>query len=160
MAPRARAAEPARRGEGLDTAIVEHIVGYLLAVATAQTRQVFSDSIGAVHELRPVEFTLLMLLLANPGASPKQLGRALRMPAPNVTVLIVRMAARKLVERRRSSTDGRALEVNLTSGGAQLARQLHTTSLTMESALLQRLTPGESVLLRELLLKLAGGAAA
>ncbi len=62
--------------------LAEHIVGYLLAIATVQTRRVFQDRIGNPYELRPVEFTLVMLLLANPGASPKQLARALRMPAP------------------------------------------------------------------------------
>jgi len=150
-------------GEALDASLAEHIVGYLLAIATVQTRRVFADRIGTPYELKPVEFTLLMLLLANPGASPKQLARALRMPAPNVTVLVDRMAGRGLVERRRSSTDGRALEVLLTADGETMARRIHSISLTMESDLLQRFTPGERVMLRELLLRLGrpeAGAAA
>ena len=141
-------------GDALDASLAEHIVGYLVAIATVQTRRVFQDRIGTPYELRPVEFTLLMLLLANPGASPKQLARALRMPAPNVTVLVDRMAGRGLVERRRSSTDGRALEVLLTADGEAMARRIHSISLTMESELLQRFTPGERVMLRELLLRL------
>ena len=151
--------KPGKGEEPLDASLIEHVIGYQLAIATVRTRQVYHDRIGTPHELRPVEFTLLMLLLGNPGASPKQLGRALRLPAPNVTVLIDRMAGRGLVERRRSSTDGRALEVLLTADGEALARRTHAVSLTMESDLLARFTPGERVMLRELLARLGGGAA-
>jgi DNA-binding MarR family transcriptional regulator len=152
--------KPGKSDGPLDSSLIEHVVGYQLAIATVMTRQVYQERIGAPHELRPVEFTLLMLLLGNPGASPKQLGRALRLPAPNVTVLIDRMAGRGLVERRRSSTDGRALEVLLTADGETLARCTHAVSLTMESDLLGRFTPGERVMLRELLARLGDGAAA
>jgi DNA-binding MarR family transcriptional regulator len=74
-------------------------------------------------------------------------------------VLIDKMAARGLVERRRSSTDGRALDVLLTAEGEALARTAHGKSLSMEDGLLQRLSPGERVMLRELLVKFWGGAA-
>ncbi len=145
----------ARKGdEPLDAGHIEHVVGYLLAIASVTTREYYHQNIGRPYELRPVEFTLLMLLLGNPGASPKQLGRALRMPAPNVTVLLDRMVARGLVERRRSATDGRALEVRLTADGEAMARRTHDISATMEDSLLERFTPGERVLLRELLLRL------
>lgn len=158
-APRAKAA--ARKAdEGLDAGMIEHVVGYLLAIASVTVREAYHANIGRPHELRPVEFTLLMLLLGNPGASPKQIGRALRMPAPNVTVLLDRLVTRGLLERRRSATDGRALEVRLTADGEAMARRTHAISLTMEDGLLERFTPGERVLLRELLLKLGRGGAA
>jgi DNA-binding MarR family transcriptional regulator len=138
----------------LDTGGVSHLMGFLIAMAAAQTRAVFQESLGTPFELRTVEFTLLMLLLTNGSASPKQLSRTLDMPAPNVTVLVDRLAARGLVERRRSSTDGRALQVLLTADGQLLAKQAHGVSLSSEAALLKRLSPGEQAMLRELLLKL------
>jgi len=141
--------------EALDAGHAEHVVGYLLAIASVTMAEAFDDSIGRPFDLRRVEFTLLMLLLGNPGASPKQLGRALKMPAPNVTVLLDRMVARGLIERRRSATDGRALEVRLTAQGETTAKRTHQISLSMEHGLLERFTPGERVLLRELLLRLA-----
>lgn len=149
-----------RADEALDTGEISHVVGYLLAIASVTTREHYHASIGRPFDLRPVEFTLLMLLRGNPGASPKQLGRALRMPAPNVTALLDRMVARGLVERRRSATDGRALEVRLTADGEATAQRTHEISLSMEDPLLERFTPGERVLLRELLLRLGPGAAA
>lgn len=144
----------------LDTSAVDHLLGFLLALASARTRAVFLASIGQPFDLRTVEFTLLMLLLRNGGASPKQLSRTMDMPAPNMTVLIDRLVARGLVERRRSSTDRRGLRLLLTADGEALARRAHAASTGAETDLLERLSPGERVMLRELLLKFAVGAAA
>jgi DNA-binding MarR family transcriptional regulator len=146
-------------GERLDTSAVDNLFGFQLALAAAQTRKVFQRHVGEPFELRTVEFTLLMVLLRNVRVSPKQLARTLAMTAPAITVLIDKMAARGLVERRRSSTDGRALEVLLTTEGEALARNAHARSLAMEDGLMQRLSPGERVMLRELLVKFWGGAA-
>ena len=146
-------------GERLDTSAVDHLFGFQLAIAAAQTRKVYQRHVGEPFDLRTVEFTLLMVLLKNTRVSPKQLARALAMTAPAITVLIDKMAARGLVERRRSSTDGRALEVLLTPEGDALARTTHAKSLAMEDGLLQRLSPGERVMLRELLVKFWGAAA-
>lgn len=146
-----------KTADRLDTASVHHLMGYLLAMAAVQTRRAFQDSLGTPFDLRTVEFTLLMLLLANGSASPKQLARTLDMPAPNVTVLVDKLVARGLIERRRSSTDGRGLQVLLTADGMALARQAHAQSMSSEVELLQRLSPAEQAMLRELLLKLALG---
>jgi len=149
-----------KEGLTLDTRGLDPVIGFLLALADVPSRRVFQRHIGAPFELRPPEYSLLVLLLANPGAAPKQLGLALNMSPPNVTVLVDRLTARGLIERRRSPTDGRAQQVVLTAKGEPLARRVHEISLTMEEGLLSALSPGERVLLRELLVKLARGAAA
>jgi DNA-binding MarR family transcriptional regulator len=141
--------------EALDMSGVQHLLGFRLALAEVGTRRVFQNHIGTPFELRPVEFTLLMLLHANPGATPKRLAQALRLSPPNVTVLVDRLAGRDLVQRQRSPDDGRATIVQLTARGAELARRAHHASRTMEDGLLQALTPGERALLGELLQKLA-----
>jgi DNA-binding MarR family transcriptional regulator len=147
LAPAAEAA--------LDTSPVQHLLGFRLALAEVSTRRVFQRHIGTPFKLRPVEFTLLMLLRANPGATPKRLAQALHLSPPNVTVLVDRMAARALVERQRSPDDGRATILQLTPAGAELARRAQQASRSMEDGLLQALTPGERALLGELLHKLA-----
>ena len=144
----------------LDLSAMHHLAGFLIAMANLQARQVFQTHIGTPFELKAVEFTLLVLLQAHHGAAPKQLAQALNSPAPKLTVLVDRMVARGLVERRRSMTDGRALHVLLTAQGQELAQQVHAISLTMEDGMMQVLSPGERVMLRELLLKLRGVAAA
>lgn len=149
---------PAPAGR-LNLAAMQHLTGFLIAMVDAPARRVYQRYIGKPYELREVEFTLLVLLQANHGAAPKQLAQALNLPAPNVTVLLDKMVERGLVERRRSPSDGRALEVHLTDKGQTLALRVHEVSLTMEDSLLQPLSPAERAMLRELLIKLGRAAA-
>lgn len=152
-----RAADPAAPaiGDALDARGVEHLLGYLLAVAEVPTRRIFQRAIGEPHGLRPVEFTLLILLLDNGAASPKQIGPALRLPPPHVTTLLDRLAARGLLQRRRHPDDGRAVQVVLTDAGRALAQRAQAAAATMEAGLQAALSPSERMRLRTLLLKLA-----
>lgn len=143
----------------LDLSAMHHLTGFLVAMVDVPARRVFQRHIGKPHGLREVEFTLLVLLQANHGAAPKQLAQALNLPAPHVTVLLDKMVERGLVERRRSPSDGRALEVHLTHEGHSLALRVLEVSKTMEDSLLQPLSPAERAMLRELLIKLARPAA-
>jgi len=140
---------------GLDHAGLRHLLGYQLAQANLPSREVFSRHIGRPMKLRPVEFSMLMLLAHNPGASPKQLRQALAVSAPNLTVLLDRVEQRGWIQRQKSETDGRAQNVYLTQAGTELARRAYEASTTMESELLKRLSDGERAMLRELLAKVS-----
>jgi DNA-binding MarR family transcriptional regulator len=72
-----------------------------------------------------------------------------------VTGLVGALVERRLVARRRNATDGRAQDLLLTARGRELATRAHRLSLTMESAMLQALSPAEQAMLGELLGKLA-----
>lgn len=143
------------RDAELDPGFAGHLVGYLLALAEVNTRRAFQRRVGEPFELRPVEFTLLALLQANGCASAKQIGQALRLPAPHVTTLVDRLTERGLVERGRDPDDGRAVRIGLTAAGAALADRLHGVAATMEDDVLAVLEPAEQATLRRLLLKLA-----
>jgi len=145
----------ARSKAELDGRAVEHLLGYLLAIAEVPTRRAFQRHVGQPYDLRPVEFTLLMLLQTNTQASPKQIAAALRMPAPHVTTLVDRLAARDLIARQRHPHDGRAVRVVLTEAGQALAERLQAVSLTMEDGVQATLTGPERAQLKRLLLKLA-----
>ena len=149
----------AKGSDSLDPSAMRHLAGFLIAMADVPARRVFRHHIGQPFELRDVEFSLLVLLQANHGAAPKQLARSLNLPAPHVTLLLDRMVARGLVERRRSPSDGRALQVHLSAKGEDLAQRAHQVSLTMEDELLRVLSPAERAMLRELLIKVAGAQA-
>ncbi len=144
---------PAAARGGLDTAAMQHLLGYLLAMAAVGTQAVYEQHIGRRFELREVEFTLLVLLQANHGATPKQLATTLNLTPPKLTALLDRLTERGLVERRRSSSDGRARPLHLTPAGEALAARAHTASLAMEDALLAGLSAAERAMLRELLIK-------
>ena len=156
--PRGVNAKSVGRG-GIDAAAMQHLLGFLLAMAGTGTRRVFERHVGQPFELREVEFTLLVLLYANHGAAPKQLAQALNIAAPKLTLLLDKLMARGLLERRRSPSDGRALQLHLTPEGEQLAQRAHEVSQHMEDGLLHVLSPAERAMLRELLLKVGRVAA-
>ena len=143
----------------LDQGAMQHLMGYRLTLAEVASRRVFQRHIGTPFKLRPVEFTMLVLLLGNGSATPKQLALTLDMPPPNVTVLLDRLAERGLLQRERSDSDGRATIVRLTDKGAELAKRVQRLSTSMEAGLLAPLSAAERAMLAELLHKLAGSAA-
>jgi DNA-binding MarR family transcriptional regulator len=142
-------------GCGVDESCLDHLLGYGLAQASIPVRQVFVRHVGEPMGLRPVEFTILVLLAANPGATARQLAQALSLAAPNITILLDRLAERGFLERVRSEADRRAQHIHLTPAGADLARRAHAVSKTMEHEVLRDLTEAERAMLLELLQKVA-----
>ena len=141
----------------LDTRFLSHSFGYAIAQATVLTRRAFAAGIHEPTGLRPVEFSILMLLLANDGPSQKALVQTLHVPAPNLTPVLERMAERGLLRRARSPQDGRSQQVRLTAKGRKLAREAHERSLTMEDGILACLSARERKTLLSLLTRLAAG---
>lgn len=140
---------------GLDQSALAHVMGYNLAQADIPARKIFFKNIGQPLKLRPVEFTILLLLMSNKDVTQKQLCQTLAVTAPNVTILLDRMQERGLVTRVRNETDRRSQHILLTEEGSALARKAHETSLTMENEPLRHLSPAERAMLIELLQKVA-----
>lgn len=140
---------------GLDQSCLRHVLGYHLAQADIPVKKVFFKHIGEPLQLRPVEFTILMLVANNEDVTQKHLSQALSVSAPNITTLIDRLVERELVIRVRSETDRRSQYIRLTRKGAALARKAHEVSLTMEQELVRHLTEAERAMLIELLQKVA-----
>ena len=104
-----------------------------------------------------MEFSILVLVTSNPRLNQKQLGAALDLSAPNLAVILDRLAERRLVERVRSTVDRRAQQLHLTPAGRALTERAETIAATMENDALRVLSAGERALLIELLLKVARG---
>jgi DNA-binding MarR family transcriptional regulator len=132
------------------------IVGYHVAQAAVTTYGAFERHIGKPFGLRKVEFSLLMLLMANGPLSPKRLGATLTLTAPNLTMLLDRLQDRGLLRRERNPNDGRSQNIVLTDKGQRLARDSAAASLPMERELQGTLSRAEHAMLIELLCRLAG----
>ena len=141
----------ARLGEGA----IHDLLGYQLAQATIIATASFEKEVGRPFELRPVEFTLLQLIMENIDVSPTRLALALAMKTSGITVWIDRLVARKLVKRERSDTDGRARHLRVTADGQALVTQARARLLDADRVVLQHLSPGEQKILVELLRKVA-----
>jgi DNA-binding MarR family transcriptional regulator len=139
----------------LDFGELRDIVGFHIARAAVSTYAAFELHIGIPFGLRKVEFSLLMLLLANQDVSPKPLAKALRVTAPKLTMLLDGLQERGLLLRRPNPLDGRSQHVLLTPQGLALARQAAQAGRVMEGEMNRRLSAAEHAMLIELLDKLA-----
>lgn len=145
-----------KSGGQLSLGVLEDVLGYHMAQATVTTYGTFEQYIGGPYGLRKVEYSLLMLLLANGPLSPKRLGQALALSAPNLTLLLDRLQQRSLIRRERSTLDGRSQNIVLTDTGRQMANDTAATAEPMEAELNDRLSRAERLMLIELLRKVAG----
>jgi DNA-binding MarR family transcriptional regulator len=139
----------------LDQSRLAHTLGYAIARAAVTTNQLFSQGVGEPLGLRPVEFTLLQLICANPNTTQKRLCDLLRVPAPQMTLILDRLQERGWIVRERDANDRRALHLRLTAEGERLAEQSLAALQKTEQALDVMLTEGERLLLQELLAKVA-----
>ena len=150
---------PARPGgeplEDLDASRLTHLVGYAASRAAIEMRKVFARHMQPL-DLKVVDFSILMLVAANAEVNQKQIGQALDISAPNMAVILDRLAERGWVRRVRSEKDRRAQHIHLTAAGRELAQRAERIARTMEDGALQVLSPAERALLIELLLKVAG----
>ena len=129
------------------------LLGYQLAQATIATTSVFNRHVGAMDQLRPVEFTLLTLIAENPNVSSARLAKALAVTKPNITMWVDRLEAGKLVERIPSVTDKRSVDLRATERGVKLAAKATEKLIAGEIALMTGLSPAERAMLLELLHK-------
>ncbi|MDO9286994.1 MAG: MarR family transcriptional regulator [Aquabacterium sp.] len=142
--------------EALSLGRLSDVLGYHIAQARVTTMDSFVRHIGQPFALRTVEYSLLLLLLANGPQAPKRLGQALALSAPNLTLLLDRLQDRGLIRRERSPTDGRSHNIVLTVDGQRLADDGAAAAGPMEAELDDRLSRAERLMLIELLRKVAG----
>lgn len=139
----------------IDQGALEGVLGYHVVRAQLTTREIFFKTVGQPLDLRPVEYSLLMLLHANPPLTPKQLAQALALSSPNLTILLDKMQQRGLIDRVRSPTDKRSQHILLSEAGQQLTARALELTPGMDKALEPALSAAERAILMELLKKVA-----
>lgn len=136
----------------LDTTHLAHLVGYATSRAAIPLKHAFAHHMGPLG-LKAIEFSVLVLIATNPRLNQKQLGNALALSAPNLAVILDRLAERGLVERVRGTVDRREHRLELTAAGTELTARAERVAGTMEHEVLQGLSDAERALLIELLHK-------
>ncbi|HYF43140.1 MAG TPA: MarR family transcriptional regulator [Ramlibacter sp.] len=139
----------------LVTTELHHYPGYLLARARWQAFRAYERAIGGPFELRPVEFSILVLLKSSTEVSQSQLAQALGVAAPNMTGILRRLEARGLIERARSESDKRIQHIVLTRAGLKFIKDAVAAGREMDKPWLGRLSAAEQAMLLELLAKAA-----
>lgn len=134
---------------------LKSIIGYQMAQASVVFDRIYEATVGKKDDLHRVEFTILMLVRANPGCTASSLAKALAVSAPNMALWLERVTAKGLLERTQSAADRRANHLRLTQRGEDQAQQASQAILDAEKAMLTGLSVGERTMLAELLHKAA-----
>ena len=130
---------PKAAADSLDQSRLTHLVGYAATRASITMKRVFARNFEPL-DLKVVEFSILMLVAANPQVNQKQLGEALGIAAPNMAVTLDRLVERGWVGRVRSTKDRRAMNIHLTSSGSALVERTEKIAASMEAPALRALS--------------------
>jgi DNA-binding MarR family transcriptional regulator len=137
---------------------VANIVTYQITRANLVGLANFERAVTATFNLRPVEFTILQLLKEGQCTTPGQMSKELQMSPPSMSVWLDKLTERGLIQRSKSDNDGRAQFLQLTKAGEKLSDQSYELLIQSEKKLLLDLSPGQQMLLLEILHKLCAKA--
>jgi DNA-binding MarR family transcriptional regulator len=126
----------------LDLGLLEDSLGYALRMASFVATQRF-HKVMRPYQLRPAQFSTLVLIGANPGVRQRDLCETLGIEKANFVGLLDILERRNLVERRAEPKDRRRYAVFLTREGQALLRRASQTHAAMEKSLRKQLSIGE-----------------
>jgi DNA-binding MarR family transcriptional regulator len=136
----------------VDTGYLDGLIGYNARRAALAVIDVFMQRMK-MYNLRPVDFSVLSLIVHNPGITSRQLCTALGLLPPNLVGIINALEKRKVIVRKPHPRDGRAVGLHVTAAGQKLMRDAEQTAVELEAEVASRLSAGESRTLIRLLKK-------
>jgi DNA-binding MarR family transcriptional regulator len=135
-----RSTTPPRRGArpaiALD-ALNGHL-GYFIRRVQVWIFQDFIRTLAQI-DISPAQFSVLVVVSANPGLSQAELAATLGIERARLARLLHRLQGRGLIQRLESSTDGRRHALQLTSHGRALLARAKTLAARHERRLIERL---------------------
>ncbi|WP_256354940.1 MarR family winged helix-turn-helix transcriptional regulator [Pseudomonas sp. sia0905] len=139
-------------GDALPDSWLDTLVGY--ALRRAQLK-VFQHLVGnlAEHDLRPAQFTAMVIIDNEPGLMQADLARQLAIEPPQLVPLLNKLESRGLAQRVRGVQDKRAYGVFLTKAGIALLGKLKAIAVASDEAATAALDEDERAQLRRLLHK-------
>lgn len=138
--------------DDVDMSYLETLIGYNARRAALAVIGEFLEQM-AVYDLKPVEFSVMSVVLHNPGVTSRQLCAALDILPPNLVGLIQLLETRGLIERKPHPYDGRAVGIHPTNEGEALMIKAEVTAKELEMNVGSKLTPNQVQTLVTLLQK-------
>ena len=137
----------------VDSSYLETLMGYNATRTSLKVIELFTKRM-TVYDLRHVDFSILSIIMHNPGVTSRQLCGVLSILPPNLVGKIGIMEKRELVSRRPHPQDGRAVGLYLTEAGAKLMHDAERTATNLEDDVTSRLSAAEKKTLIRLLQKI------
>jgi len=98
-------------------------IGFHLRLAQDASFRTFAKNTGQ-KDVKPGHFAALLVIQNNPGIGQGALGKAIARDKSTVTPLIQTLRQRGWIEIRRSATDGRRINLQVTEAGTRFLRGL------------------------------------
>jgi DNA-binding MarR family transcriptional regulator len=116
--------------DDVDVLALENQVCFALAVASRSVIALYRPVLEPLGLTHPQYLVMLALWQQDP-RSVKDLGAALQLEPATLSPLLKRLEASGLIDRRRSATDERRLDVTLTPQGRELRSRAESIPQTM-----------------------------
>jgi DNA-binding MarR family transcriptional regulator len=126
----------------VDTSYLETLIGYHARRAALAVIAQFLERM-AVYDLKPVDFSVMSVVVHNPGVTSRQLCAALNILPPNLVGLVQSLESRGLLERLPHPHDGRAMGLHPTDKGLELMEKAEATASELEMNIGSKLTPNQ-----------------
>jgi DNA-binding MarR family transcriptional regulator len=125
-------------GTAIDYDVLNAHLGYLVRRAQVW---IFHDFIRTLADadIRPAQYSVLVVVGANPGLSQISLSHALGIERARLVRMLHELERRRLIERRPSPSDGRSHALHLTGDGVTLLASSKALAAEHERNLRQQL---------------------
>jgi DNA-binding MarR family transcriptional regulator len=130
------------------TAPLQESIGYALRRAQGAVYADLNDALARIS-LRPLQFTLLVMVAENPGSSQSGVCEALGIQKANCVPTMSELERRGFIIRKKSATDARSYELHLTNKGKRILQRAGELQSSHEQQLIERIgVDGREQLLR------------
>jgi DNA-binding MarR family transcriptional regulator len=137
------------------TAPLRGLIGYALRRAQGTVYADLNDGLARL-ELRPVQYTFLLIVSENPGISQSGVCDVLGIQKANCVPSMSELERRGFIIRKRSATDARSYELHLTAKGRRILQRASEVQSLHENRLIERIGVEGREQLLSLLGKLSG----
>ncbi len=141
-------------GDEIDLSYLTDHIGYVVRRAQLAIFKDFIKTLAPV-DIRPAQYSVLIVIAQNPGLTQAELGRALAIKRANLVGMLNELERRKLARRVASPSDRRSHALHLTSQGSEMLERYHKLALAHEKRATRALDAAEKRTLLELLTRVA-----
>lgn len=138
------------QGEKLELGALNGHLGYFLRRLQVALFKDFIRTLAPM-KLRPAEYSVLILVDANPGRSQATIGRALGIERARLARLLHKLERRKWIQRRSAAGDGRSHSLFLTAEGDKTLLRIKNLTERYETHMAELVGQKRRVLLMGLL---------
>ena len=147
-------ARTAFKGNDVDLGILPGHIGYVVRRAQLAIFKDFIHTMAGV-DIRPAQYSVLVVIAENPGLTQAELGRALAIKRANLVGMLNELERRKLARRVASPSDRRSHALFLTANGRQMLARFRRLALDHEKRATRVLSADDKRLLLEMLCRVA-----